>query len=71
MGPEISKIQTLELQDCLDESFSYTPLIFVLSSGADPMASLKEFAAKTVGSSKFKTLSLGQGQGNKAKELII
>jgi dynein heavy chain len=35
------------------------------------MASLSQFAAQTIGGSKFKNLSLGQGQGNKAKELIL
>jgi dynein heavy chain len=35
------------------------------------MASLSQFAAETIGGSKFKNLSLGQGQGNKAKEMIL
>lgn len=45
-----------------------TPLIFVLSPGADPLNSLEKYAEtkkKTVGK-----VSLGQGQGPKAEKMI-
>jgi dynein heavy chain len=47
-----------------------TPLVFVLSVGADPMAELQVFAEKKEYAERMRRISLGQGQGQKAKDLV-
>jgi len=47
-----------------------TPLIFILSTGADPTQTLLKFAQAKGYGEKLWTISLGQGQGEKADKLI-
>jgi dynein heavy chain len=47
-----------------------TPLIFVLSAGADPTGSLIKFAKERNYAERLQVISLGQGQGPKAEKLI-
>ncbi|KAF5829736.1 dynein heavy chain and region D6 of dynein motor-domain-containing protein [Dunaliella salina] len=59
-----------DLQQSYKESAPATPLIFVLSPGADPMADLLKLADEMKFSKKFEKVSLGQGQGPKAEKLL-
>lgn len=47
-----------------------TPLIFILSTGADPTAQLLKFAQQKNYGDRLFPISLGQGQGEKAAKLI-
>lgn len=46
------------------------PLIYVLTVGADPTALLLKFVYEKNFQDKFFSISLGQGQGEKAEKLI-
>ena len=49
----------------------YTPLIFVLSQGADPTNTLLKFAEEKNFMEKLFPISLGQGMGPRAEKLIV
>ncbi|KAL0210609.1 hypothetical protein RCL1_005045 [Eukaryota sp. TZLM3-RCL] len=61
---------TFDLASSFRDSTPLSPLLFVLSPGADPAADLYDFADKMRMRSKMANISLGQGQGEKAAELI-
>jgi len=69
LGKTYIESPPFDLKASYDDSTAKTPIIFVLSSGADPMSNLLIFAkSKEMDGSRFKILSLGQGQGEKAEE---
>ncbi|XP_076756861.1 dynein heavy chain at 62B [Xylocopa sonorina] len=52
------------------DSSSLIPLIFILSTGSDPMEALTKFAESMQFLERFNSISLGQGQGPIAQKLI-
>lgn len=58
------------LLSCFNDSQATMPLIFVLSAGADPTEYLLTLAAEKGYSDRLHFISLGQGQGPKAEQLV-
>jgi dynein heavy chain len=70
LGEKFIEPQTSDLMASFKESSPSSPLIFVLSPGADPAQSLYKFAEEMRFSKKFSVISLGQGQGPRAEALV-
>lgn len=70
MGARFIEPPPFDLGATFRESDATTPLIFVLSAGADPMVDLLKLADGMKFSKKFEKVSLGQGQGPKAERLL-
>jgi len=70
LGSRFNDLIQLNLNISWKASKNITPLIFVLSTGADPASKLFEFAKEKGFRDKLAQLSLGQGQGRIATNLI-
>ncbi|KAG0617480.1 hypothetical protein M758_5G192300 [Ceratodon purpureus] len=70
IGQRFTEPPAFDLNACYKDGGPVTPLIFVLSSGADPMADLLKLSDDYRMSKKFEKVSLGQGQGPKAEKLL-
>ncbi|XXQ39846.1 AAA+ ATPase domain-containing protein [Plasmodiophora brassicae] len=70
LGPKFVQVPTIELKTVYRDTDVKTPVIFVLSSGADPTSLLLRFATEKGFQDKLHVISLGQGQGPKAAALI-
>jgi dynein heavy chain len=59
IGELFTESPPFNLNEAFDDSLSITPIIFVLSPGADPMSYLLNLAEEREFKDKFKYLSLG------------
>ena len=71
LGPHFIESPPFDLRGAFDDSSSMTPIIFILSPGADPISYLKDIAKEKEMDMRIKMLSLGQGQGEIARGYII
>ncbi|CAG9861035.1 unnamed protein product [Phyllotreta striolata] len=70
MDPRFIKPPPFNISVSFDDSYCLSPLIFILSPGVDPMSALIKFAEDKKMLDRFKSTSLGQGQGPIAQALI-
>jgi dynein heavy chain len=70
MGENFIIFPSATMQDLYDDSSKSTPIVFVLSTGADPTSMLLRFATQMGYAETLGVISLGQGQGPKAKKMV-
>lgn len=70
MGYRFVEPPIFDLSSSFKDSDPDTPIIFLLSSGSDPVSSIYEFAKQFNMTEKCYSVSLGQGQGPRAEKLI-
>jgi dynein heavy chain, axonemal len=70
LGAEYTVSPSVSMESLFADSDWKTPIIFVLSQGADPTTQLFKFAEENEMEENLKYISLGQGQGSKAEEMI-
>lgn len=65
------KSPPISFQKIYDSSTAKTPIVFILSPGADPFSDVQKLVETIgLGMNKFKFLALGQGMGDQAKQYI-
>jgi len=70
MGSAYMEQTPLDLHEVFPDARAAVPLVFVLSTGADPMSTIIRFATDVDYLSRMHAISLGQGQGPIAAALI-
>jgi len=70
LGPQFIESPPFDLDGACNDATNVTPVIFVLSPGADPIADLIALAKNRGMDQKLKIISLGQGQGGIATRLM-
>ena len=59
LGPKYIESPPFDLEGCLTDSTNVTPIIFVLSAGADPIAYLNALADKKGYKERLQSISMG------------
>ncbi|KAH9281795.1 Dynein heavy chain 6, axonemal [Echinococcus granulosus] len=70
LGRQFVETPSIDLPLVYADMDAATPLVFVLSTGSDPMAQLQRFARQMDYSERIHSVSLGQGQGPTAEKLL-
>jgi len=65
------KSPPIDFDKIYKSSTCFTPIVFILSPGADPLADVQKLVETVgLGMNKFRFLALGQGMGDQAKQWI-
>eukprot|EP00927_Polykrikos_kofoidii_P001659 TRINITY_DN10635_c0_g2_i1.p1 TRINITY_DN10635_c0_g2~~TRINITY_DN10635_c0_g2_i1.p1 ORF type:complete len:1545 (-),score=361.06 TRINITY_DN10635_c0_g2_i1:69-4703(-) len=70
MGQKFVEPPTFDIAITFEDSTKMSPLIFVLSAGSDPVGDMLVFTESKGMSARLESISLGQGQGEKAARMI-
>ena len=70
LGNEFKEPKATTLEDVYKDTDRKTPIVFILSTGADPTSILFRFAADMKYRERLRIISLGQGMGPKAARII-
>ncbi|KAK7497834.1 hypothetical protein BaRGS_00010968 [Batillaria attramentaria] len=71
LGKAFVESPAVNLAELYEDMNKVTPLVFVLSTGSDPMGAFLRFARENGYSDKIQSISLGQGQGPVAEKMIM
>ncbi|CAD7932621.1 unnamed protein product [Amoebophrya sp. A25] len=70
IGGKFVEPPTFDIATSYGDSTAFTPLIFVLVTGSDPVGEMLAFAEECGKANMLSSISLGQGQGPKAARMI-
>ncbi|XP_075717900.1 dynein axonemal heavy chain 6 [Rhinoderma darwinii] len=70
LGKKFIENPPVDLATLYQDMSPATPLIFILSTGSDPMGAFQRFAKEKGYSERVQSISLGQGQGPIAEKMI-
>mmetsp|Transcript_39360 Transcript_39360/g.37803 ORF Transcript_39360/g.37803 Transcript_39360/m.37803 type:complete len:457 (+) Transcript_39360:6904-8274(+) len=71
MHDQYVKSPPIRYEKIFDQSTEKTPIVFILSPGADPYMDVYNLVETVgIGTAKFKSMALGQGMGDQAKSMI-
>jgi len=70
LGQKFVESPAVDLATLFENMNKVTPLVFVLSTGSDPMGAFLRFAKEKNYLDRVQAISLGQGQGPVAEKLI-
>ncbi len=70
LGQEFVEPPPTDLHTLYADMTNTSPLVFVLSTGSDPMGAFQRFAREKGYMDRIHAISLGQGQGPVAEKLI-
>uniref|UniRef100_A0A8C4FET8 Dynein axonemal heavy chain 6 n=1 Tax=Catagonus wagneri TaxID=51154 RepID=A0A8C4FET8_9CETA len=70
LGKSFIETPPVDLPTLYQDMSCNTPLVFILSTGSDPMGAFQRFARESGYSERVRSVSLGQGQGPIAERMI-
>ena len=71
LGPKYVEYPLFDMEESFKSTNALKPIIFLLSPGIDPVSIIIEFSRKQgISEKNLKILSLGQGQGRLAENLV-
>ncbi|CAG9323486.1 unnamed protein product [Blepharisma stoltei] len=70
LGPKFVQVAPTSMEEVYAETTKRTPIIFILSQGADPMSMITRLARDRKFLDRIDPISLGKGQDEKAKKAI-